>query len=100
MRRQGTRGRYSVTVGNDIGPERLDVLRFQDTAPGGHLVLAARDRADEALALIVRKLAQIKGALRIEHARAVTRRAIALIEGRTALDVLRGGYLRQSQSRA
>src|SRR5437660_7752272 len=93
---------FSVTVqalvGDDVGPERLDVLGLEDAAPRRHLVLAARDCAHEALALVVRKLAQVECALRILHARAVARRAIALVEVGAALDRLRRRCLRECRA--
>src|SRR5918911_2430410 len=62
--------------GDDIGPQRVEVFLLQKIAPGRHLVLAARHRSHEALALIVREFAQVEGALWIQHARAVARGAI------------------------
>src|SRR5947209_1552959 len=81
-----------------VGPEGFDVLRLEEPAPGRHLVLAARDRGDEALALAVRKLAQVERALRILHARAVARRAVALVDLGAAADLLRRGRLAPRRS--
>src|SRR4051812_38289777 len=47
-----------------VGPKRLDFLSLQEIAPRRHLVLAARHGADEALVLLMRKLAKIKRGLR------------------------------------
>src|SRR5690348_4448788 len=79
---------------DDIGPQRFDVLGFEHTAPGRHLVLAPRDGGDEALVLVVRELAQVERALRILHARAVAGRAVALVDRRATLHLLRLGRLR------
>src|SRR4051812_47390822 len=73
---------------DDVGPERVDVFRLQHAAPRRHLVLAAGDGIDEALALVVREFAQVEGALRVLHAGAVARRAVALVDGGAALDLL------------
>src|SRR5919204_1926713 len=84
--------------GDDIGPQRLDVLRLQQSAPRRHLVLAAGDRVYEALALAVRELAQVEGALRVLHARAVAGGAVAFVNRGAALDLLRLGRLRGSRA--
>src|SRR3954468_22600825 len=76
---------------DDVGPERVDVFRLQQAAPRGHLVLAPRDGSDETFALAVRKLAQVERALRVLHARAVARRAVALVDVGAAPDLLRRG---------
>src|SRR5205085_936853 len=74
------------------------VLGLEHPAPGRHLVLAARHRSDEALALVVRELAQIEGALWILHARTVAGRAIALVDRRAPLDLLGRRYLGPGRS--
>src|SRR5581483_8165955 len=79
---------------DDVSPESVDVFRLQHAAPRRHLVLAARHRGDEALALAVRELAQVEGALRVLHARAVAGRAVALVDVGAAPDLLRRGRLR------
>src|SRR5262245_19622914 len=66
----------SPLAGHHIGPERIDLLRFERVSPRRHLVLAAGDRGDEALALVARKFAQVEGALGALHARAVAGRAV------------------------
>src|SRR5262249_52068253 len=79
---------YALGV-DDIDPERLDFLGLEQPAPGRHLVLALRDRIDEALVLVVREFAQVGRALRVHHARAVARRAVALVDVRARLQLLR-----------
>src|SRR5215472_12743643 len=79
---------YALGV-DDIDPERLDFLGLEQPAPGRHLVLALRDRIDEALVLVVRKFAQVGRALRVHHARAVTRRAVALVDLRARFQLFR-----------
>src|SRR5713226_188099 len=59
-----------------IGPQRLELIRLEEIAPGRHLVLAARHRIDEALVLVKRKFAQVERGAGVLHARAVTGRAV------------------------
>src|SRR5690242_181859 len=92
MRSSSTRPISSMVVnalrGNDVSPERLDLVGLEHAAPRRHLVLAARHRGDEPVVLVVRELAQVKGALRVQHARAMARRAVARVEARAALHLL------------
>src|ERR1043166_7933429 len=85
---------------HNIGPQRLDLVRVEHIAPGRHLVLAARDRADEAAVLVARKLAQIERAFRILHARAMAGRAVALENLRTETHLLRRESLLADGGRA
>src|SRR5438445_1952546 len=71
-----------------IRPQSVDFIRLEQVAPRRHGVLALRYRGEEALALIARELAQIRGAFRIGHARTVARGAVPRIRFRTALDLL------------
>src|SRR2546427_12930616 len=59
-----------------IRPQSVDFIRLEQVAPRRHGVLALRYRGEEALALIARELAQIRGAFRIGHARTVARGAV------------------------
>src|SRR5207247_3993771 len=72
-----------------VSPQRLDLFRLQQVAPGRHLILAARHRIDEALALAAREFPQVGGALRVEHACAMAGRAVARIDFRAGLELLR-----------
>src|SRR5215203_7559622 len=90
--RRGSRhslGLTSALSRDHVGPKRLKLLSLQEIAPRRHLVLAARHGADEALVLLMRKLAKIKRGLGILHARAMTWRAIARVDGGSELDLLR-----------
>jgi hypothetical protein len=59
--RQQTRFRADISaLAPSCRPKRLDLLIFQKIVPTRHLVLAARHRADEALVLLMKKLAKIK----------------------------------------
>ena len=58
-----------------------------------HLVVAAGDRRDEALALTGRKLSQIECHFRAVQAHAVAGRAIGRIEFRAGLNLARRGGL-------
>src|SRR3979409_1953892 len=57
---RGLAPRPSPLAGHHIGPQRLDLLGLEQVAPGRHLVLTARHRRHEALALVVRAFAQIE----------------------------------------
>src|SRR5882762_11387525 len=88
-----------------VRPQRVDLIRLEQLAPGRHGVLTLRHRGEEALALIAREFAQIGRALRIGHARTVAWSAVPCIRLRPALDllrlerVLRRGKLRKGEQR-
>src|SRR5882672_7479378 len=84
---RGSIARASFLPHYHIVPECLDLLGLQYVTPGRHLIFPAQHRGDEALALVSREFAQIKGALRVQHAGAVAWRAMARI------DVSAGGEL-------
>src|SRR5262245_18948848 len=73
---------------HDVGPQGVELIGLEEIAPGRHLVLAASDRVDEALALVGREFAQVEGGAGIEHARAVAGRAVGGVELGTGLDSL------------
>src|ERR1043166_8909617 len=83
------RGRSVPFSGRYIGPQRRDFFRRQQVTPRRHLVLATRDRGDEARPLAMGKFAQIERAFRILHARAVTGRAVARVDGAAEINLLR-----------
>src|SRR5438552_19044453 len=60
---------------HDIGPQRLELFRLE-VAPPRHLVLVARHRIDEAVALLVRQFSQLECRTTVLHARPITRRAV------------------------
>src|SRR6266849_4713673 len=71
-----------------IGPQRFELIGLEEIAPRRHLVLAADDRAEEALALVVRKFPQVECAAGVLHARAVARRAVDCVNFSTGADLL------------
>src|SRR5882762_7688136 len=71
-----------------VRPQRVDLIRLEQLAPGRHGVLPLRHRGEEALALIAREFAQIGCALRIGHARTVAWSAVPRIRLRAAFDLL------------
>src|SRR5260221_3964252 len=78
-----------LSPSSHIRPQRVDLIRFEQLAPGRHGVLPLRYRGEEALALIAREFAQIGRALRIGNARAVAGSAVPCIRLGAALDLLR-----------
>src|SRR5258706_5325106 len=86
--------------GDQIGPQRFDVVGFQHIAPRRHVALAVRHRVDETRVFIAWKSAKIDCPWRIGHAIAVTRRAVSRVELSAFFDLLRwkfsAGVLRDS----
>src|SRR5436190_3817819 len=83
-----TRGSELPLARHHVGPQRLELLRLEEIAPGRHLVLAARDRVDEALVLVGRKFPQVEGGTGILHSRAVAGRAVDRVQIGTGRDLL------------
>src|SRR5262245_14762097 len=81
------RSRLFLFAGRDISPQPRDLFRGEQITPRRHLVLAARDRGDEARPFVVGKFAQIEGAYRVLHARAVTGRAVARVDGAAEINL-------------
>src|SRR5437867_8226710 len=56
-----------LLAGHNVGPERIDFVGAEQPAQGRHGVLAPRQHVHEAGLLVLRKLPQVEGALRIGH---------------------------------
>ena len=63
--------RVSISANTITDPHRVEVVGLQQVASRRHAVLPSRHRIHEPRALIVRKGAEVDGARRILHARAV-----------------------------
>src|SRR4051812_12131436 len=88
--------RSTLLPGDHVRPQRLDLLGLEQVAPGRHLVLALGDRVEETRLVVARKGAQVEGALRLGHVRAVAGGAVLLEDLRAGLDALgREGLLRK-----
>src|SRR5712691_1340342 len=86
---RGSLARASFLPRYHIAPERLDLLGLQYVTPGRHLIFPAQHRGDEAFALVSREFTQVEGALRVQHAGAVARRAITRIDVSAGCELLR-----------
>src|SRR6266513_1144598 len=79
--------------GNDIRPERVDVVGLQQIPPRRHVPDPVGHGIDEARVVLPRKFAQILRPLRVGEARPVTGLAVSFIERRAFADLLRGERL-------
>jgi hypothetical protein len=64
------------------------LIRREEIPPWRHLILAARHRIDEALALVGREFPQVECRAGILHVRAMTRRAVDRVELRAGCDLI------------
>jgi len=80
----------SPLAGHDIGPQGLELIWLEEIPPWRHLILAARHRIDEALALVGWEFPQVECRAGILHVRAMTRRAVDRVELRADCDLAIG----------
>src|SRR6267143_404252 len=79
--------------GNDVGPQRFDVVGLEHIFPRRHVSHAVGHGIDEACMVLPRKFSQILRPLRVGEARSVTGLAVSLVEPRAFPDLLRGERL-------
>src|SRR5262245_33615816 len=79
----------ALLAGHHVGPERVDLLGAEEAAERRHSVLASHEHVHEPGLLARRELAQVEGALGIDHARPVARRAVPREDRGTLADLLR-----------
>ncbi len=76
--------------GNDVRPQRVDIVGLEHITPRGHVSHAVGHGIDEARVILPRKFTQILGPLRIGEARPVTGLAVSLVQRRAFPDLLCG----------
>jgi len=83
----GARPASVLFARDDVRPERSDLVRLQQTAPGRHRVLAPGHGTHEPFVLARWKFSQIESSFRIFHPHTVTRRAVLCVKRTAALDL-------------
>src|SRR5262245_55709142 len=73
---------------NNVGPQRLNVLRRENVAPWRHVLYAVSDRIDEARGLVAGEGLEIDSPLPADHAHPVAGLAPGGVELRALLDLL------------
>src|SRR2546428_272727 len=79
--------------GDDVCPQRFDVVGLQQIVPGWHGPDAVRDHVDEAGMVARGKFAEVDRPRWVGQPRPVARHAVGRVEGRTPRDLLRGKRL-------